>query len=80
MLLCSGSIRCLAGATLVLNFFNCKGNVMSDSNSAQWTYMCDQLLGVQFSQMYMIKLAESMTGPVISETVYKAVAAGSRGV
>ena len=47
---------------------------MSDSNGAQWTYMCDQLLGVQFSQMYMIKLAESMTGPVISETVHKAVA------
>lgn len=45
---------------------------MSDSNSAQWTYMCDQLLGVQFSQMYMIKLAESMTGAVISETVHKA--------
>jgi len=53
---------------------------MSDSNSAQWTYMCDQLLGVQFSQIYMIKLAESMTGPVISETVHKAVASNSRGV
>ena len=53
---------------------------MSDSTNAQWTYMCDQLLGVQFSQMYMIKLAESMTGPVISETVHKAVASNSRGV
>jgi len=51
---------------------------MSDSNSAQWTYMCDQLLGVQFSQMYMIKLAESMTGPVISETIHKAAAPDSR--
>jgi hypothetical protein len=40
--------------------------------------MCDQLLGVQFSQMYMIKLAESMTGPVISETVHKAAAIDSR--
>jgi hypothetical protein len=45
---------------------------MSDSNGAQWTYMCDQLLGVQFSQMYITKLAESMTGPVISETVHRA--------
>jgi hypothetical protein len=53
---------------------------MSDSTNAQWTYMCDQLLGISFSQMYMIKLAESMTGPVKSETVHKAVAAGSRGV
>lgn len=51
---------------------------MSDSNNAQWTYMCDQLLGVQFSQMYMIKLAESMTGAVISETVHKAAAIDSR--
>ena len=51
---------------------------MSDSNSVQWTYMCDQLLGVHFSQAYMIKLAESMTGAVISETVHKAVAPDSR--
>ena len=52
---------------------------MSDSNSVQWTYMCDQLLGVHFSQAYMIKLAESMTGAVISVPVHKAVAPDSRG-
>jgi hypothetical protein len=42
--------------------------------------MCDQLLGVQFSQMYITKLAESMTGAVISETVHKAVAPGNGSV
>lgn len=46
---------------------------MNDSNNATWTYMCDQLLGVQFSQAYIVKLAESLTGPVISETTHTAV-------